>query len=513
MMNRHLTSVLTPLLLSLLPLMAEAQESEYQYNDAVQLWRNTSSAAALTADSTANRGYAEFSFDRTVGSYHRIQEGESHNEFTFFTERYQNIGKYLYGYGSFRFGMGRTQERAWSDVMRTYFSNPFISGSSVPGKYDNQDFSLSARVGTVELSGWRFGAGLDYSVGDLSRLRDPRSRSRLLDYKITPSVAYSFGGSTLGIAGWYHRRKEKMPTLTTVQNNPNLYYYQMTGLDAVTGTIGGYSGYSREYLNHELGAELEYGFKAGAFQTVNTVGVSQATDYMYEQYKREPGRYYTYRYALTSQNRIVSDDMIHQIDLNVDAEQSYADEYRPQLVINIDPTTGYKSYHYDNIMTYRKRYQFEAMNLALHYRLNRTVGNAVRNYFGASASMATLSQKHLLPTSTFDLNSVTLNAEYGQALLPGNRLWLTLDLGYMLRTKSDMQLADSQNLYATQVLLPDMKYYEANCFNGRLGVRYQFPLTIKKIRSMWYVKGYVETLHAQNSLSSKVFGISLGIYN
>lgn len=509
MMNRHITA----LLLCALPMMAAAQESEYQYNDAVQVWRNTASAAALTADSIGNRGYAEFSFDRTSGSYHRVQEGESHNEFSFFTERYQSIGKYLYGYGSFRFDMGRTQERSWSDVMRTYNSNPFISGSSVPGKYDNQDFCLTAKVGTVELSGWRFGAALDYSVGDLSRLRDPRSRSRLLDYRISPSVAYSFGGSTIGIAGWYHRRKEKLPVLTTVQNNPNLYYYQMSGLDAVTGTIGGYSGYSREYLNHELGAELEYGFKTDRFQTVNTLGISQGTDYMYEQYKREPGRYHTYKYGFTSQNRIKGEGTLHQIDLSAAAEQSYADEYRPQLVIDIDPATGYKSYHYENLMTYRKRYQMEAMNLSLHYRLNRTQGSAVRNYFGVLAAMSAVSQKHLLPLSTFDLNTLSFDAEYGQALLRSNRLWLTLDLGYMVRTKADMQLADTQNDYASQVLVPDMKYYEANCFSGTLSIRYQFPVKIKKIRNIWYVKGYVQTLQAQNSLSANTFGISFGIYN
>ena len=56
---------------------------------------------------------------------------------------------------------------------------------------------------------WGFTGGvrLDYQVGDLSRLRDPRSRSELLDYKLTPSLTYTSGQHTLGISGHYRRRK------------------------------------------------------------------------------------------------------------------------------------------------------------------------------------------------------------------------------------------------------------------------------------------------------------------
>ncbi len=507
--NRHVLS----LLLTAIPAGMAAQEGDYLYDNAVQTWRNTASSAALTIDSTSNRGYAEFNFLHDSGSYRRVQEGSSENQFSFFTERYQQIGKYLYGYGSFKFEMGRTQERAWCDEMRPFNSNPFITGSSVAGKYDNQSFDLSARLGTTKFGGWRFGVGIDYKVADLSRLRDPRSRSRLLDYQLAPSVAFTAGNNTIGITGSYHRRKEKMPTLTTVQNNPDLYYYQMTGLDAITGTIGGYSGFSREYVNHEFGAELEYGYKSTGFSTVNTFEISRASESMYEQYKREPGKYYSYKYGIGSHNRIFRSGIMHEIDIDACLEQSYADEYRPLLIIDIDPQTGQKSFRYENMMTYKKRYQQQIMDFKLRYRVNRTAGNTVRNYFGFMVDIPSISQKHLLPHSTFRLNTVDLNAEYGQGLFRNKCLWLMLEAGYMVRTKSELSLSTPDTEYATQVLLKDLKYYGANCFHGNLSVKYQFPLKIKKTRILCYVKVYAGLRLAQHSLSSKNLGVTLGIYN
>ncbi len=165
----------------------------YALDEAKLLWQHSENAAGVDLDSTRTRGFSAFQFVHQGGDFHRVQEGRQTNEVGFVSERYQRIGKYLAGYGRFEFLNGRTTHRAWSDVVRSYWSNPFLSGSSVPGSYDTQQFAFQARVGTVDLHGFRYGVKLDYTVRDLSRLRDPRSRSRRLDYQITPSVTYSFG--------------------------------------------------------------------------------------------------------------------------------------------------------------------------------------------------------------------------------------------------------------------------------------------------------------------------------
>ena len=265
-------------LLSLLPLLSQAQEGTYRYDDATQLWRQTQNAAGLSLDSTANRGYAEFNFQHAEGDYRRVQEGDQSNQLQFITERYQAIGDYLVGYGRFQFDMDRTKHRSWCDVMRPYLSDPFFPGSSISGKYDTQQFDFSAALGTVSFSGFRFGARLDYQAGDLSRLRDPRSRSQLLQYRITPAITYTADRHTIGLNGHYDRRKEKIPNITTVQQDPNLVYYQMTGMEQASGITGGYTGFNREWVNHQLGAELNYNYRDQRLNSLTTASIARGVE-------------------------------------------------------------------------------------------------------------------------------------------------------------------------------------------------------------------------------------------
>ncbi len=505
------------LTLALLPslLWAQTDEASYRLADATQTFRLTQNAAALDVDSVVNRGYAQVRFDRSVGDYTRVQEGDEHNALRFETERYQRIGRYLVGYGRFDFDYGRVQNRSWCDVRRAYDTNPYFSGSSVAGKYDNMDFSLTAALGTVSFSGFRFGAHVDYGVGDLSRLRDPRSRSEMLDYCLTPSVSYTVGRHTIGLNGHYRRRKEKMPTLTTVQTDPNLMYYQFTGMENAIGTVGGYSSFSREWVRHQLGAELDYGFRFGdRFSTTNALSINRAEEDVLGQYKYEPGCFFDYTYGLQSYNRVRTEHHLHNIDLSVEARQAYADEYREQLNIEKDPETGYNTYSYERLLTFSKRYQVQTLDASLRYRLQWVKGTGVHAYAGVVANYSIASNKHVLPTSSFHRDRTTITAEGGCALIP-QHLWMDFSAGYSHSMRADLTLADPTTDYAQNVLIPDMDYYNADYWHERLQLTYQFPITIKKTRSMWYVRGYVQYLSTLKSPTRDFssFGFTLGIFN
>mgnify|MGYP003590693887 FL=1 len=131
MMNKYIL-----LIISLAVTPAFAQDSlmnrgKYIYLDTKTLWHNTYNAAGLGLDMVANHGIANFDYSYNGGDYHRVQEGTSTHNLQFFTERFQQISKTLYGYGKFDFNNGRTKDRAWADVMRPYNSDPYFSGSSV----------------------------------------------------------------------------------------------------------------------------------------------------------------------------------------------------------------------------------------------------------------------------------------------------------------------------------------------------------------------------------------------
>lgn len=494
-------------------------EAEYRYNDLIGLWHNTDNATGLAIDSSENRGYAAFSYFHHGGSYHRVQEGGMANHLQFGTERYQKLGKHLYGYGRFDFDMGRTKDRAYADQYRIYNTSPFNSGSAIVGKYDNQDFRLTAAVGTVSFDGWRFGARLDYDFGDLSRLKDPRSEAKLLRYRITPAVSYSFGANTIGLTGYYDRRKEKMGPLSTVQNDATFTYYLYSGMENADGTQGGFSSFNREWVKHNFGFNLAYGYKGERFQTLNNFGMSRAHEDIYGTYKYEPGRYVQHDYLVSSQNRLRRGGLLHQLDVKAVWIQGYADEYRSQLNITSDPETGYSTYTYERLLTFKKRYQVRTTDLSLRYRANflgetNGVADKVNGYAGFFVNYNRADNRHVLTPSESTYSRVDMQLENGISLF-NNSLIADLQLGYSISTKTDLQLSDNSSILAQNVLLKDLDYYKANVFHGGLQVMYQFPLTIKKNRALFFIKGFgnVASANITGHPCSTNVGLSVGVFN
>lgn len=523
MAKRMVIGVLPFYLFTFLPIKAQVTSASYALSDQQQIWHQSRNAAGMafdfnTADSSANRGIAYFDYQHQDGDYHRVQDGGMKNNLRFFTERYQKVEKYLYGYGSFDFNMGRTKDRAWSDVLRSYNSNPFISGSSVFGKYDHQDFTLDASLSTIQLGHFTYGASIRYEVSDLSRLRDPRSRINLLDYRITPSITYSFRNGipmisathTLGLALHYDRRKEKLPSLTTVQTDPNLKYYVMTGLENATGTIGGYNAYTREYVNHEFGGELSYGFKGLWFKSLNTITLDRGTEYVYGQYKYEPGRYFNYRYGFSTQNRLNSGSMLHSIDAAVNYQQAYADEYRQERISTTDSITGYNSIRWNTTLEYRKRFQLKTLDFNFHYRLTFTEEQEQKGYVGLKYQLQNVSNKRLLPVSTLDYTSHFLALEGGVNI--AGRLSVEALAGYNISPKADLNLANPTTDYAINVLIPDMNILDANYFRGHLQLEYQQPIRIAEKTTQWFARAYGDYLKADHSLKRSLVGVSIGLY-
>ncbi len=518
------------LLMFTLPTMAQTPsdslvgEPEYRYKNLTQLWHNTSNAAGLSLDDSPNRGFASIGFNHRGGDYHRVQEGGAMNNMQFFTERYQRLGRYLYSYGKVDFNLGRTKDRAFADQYRPYNSNPYQSGSDIAGSYDHQDFDMVASVGTTDISGWRFGLQLNYQLGDLSRLRDPRSRSQLLDYRLTPSVSYTMGGHTLGLSGYYDRRKEKMGPLVTVQSDATLTYYLFSGMEYATGTIGGYSSFNREWVNHQVGAAMDYGYRSDSFHTLNSFGISRGEEYAYGTYKYELGRYFTYLYNVQSQNRLLTGSVLHQVDVRMDWQQGYADEYRQQLIIKNDPQIGTTSYTYEKQLEFRKRYQVRTFDCAFRYRANflndapsrllQQATASLKGYTGFSIDTHKASNRHLLPLSSSDFSRINFQLENGISLFK-QHLTADLTLGYSVSTRADLQLADDSSVLAQCVLLKDLPYYDANLLHGRLQVMYQFPLTIKKSRAMWFVKAFGDFTSANSAGHPNLYnvGFSVGLFN
>ena len=512
---------------------------EYRFDDATQLWRLTDNAAGLGIDTTRNRGYAEIGYYHHSGDYTRVQEGTRSNQLRFETERYQKIGKYIYGYGRFDFDYGRVNNRTWCDVRRPYNSNPYFSGSAIMGKYDFQDFNFTAALGSAAIGKWHFGMRLDYNVGDLSRLRDPRPRSQLLEYKIIPAVTYTFGKNTFGLSGNYHRRKEKIDGVRTIQSDATIMYYNMTGLEHAVGTVSGYSGYQREWVDHRFGAELTYSYKSDRYNMIAAATIERGSENILGQYEKEEGKYVDYNYGFSIRNRIKAENLLHEIDFSLGYEQSYADEYTqkfkaenndevktktysyehrlPDGTIEIRDSTITQTYpvssqYYETMLVMKKRFQVKIFKTDFHYRLNFTDGERVNRYVGARFTSCDTKNKYILPESSLHYDGYNVLLEGGTSLLK-QRLWI--DGGFTMHFNGTATLAlnDPTTDYAVGVLIPDMKYYRSNYVKGSLSVTYQFPITFKKKQTMWYVRANGDWLRTNSNLHASSFGVTLGMFN
>ena len=517
---------------------------EYRYDDATQLWRLTDNAAGLGIDTTRNRGFAQIGYYHHSGDYTRVQEGTRSNQLRFETERYQKIGKYIYGYGRFDFDYGRVNNRTWCDVRRPYNSNPYFSGSAIMGKYDFQDFNFTAALGSAAIGKWHFGMRLDYNVGDLSRLRDPRPRSQLLDYKITPAVTYSFGKNTFGLSGNYHRRKEKIDGVKTIQSDATIMYYNMTGLEHALGTVSGYSGYQREWVDHRFGAELTYSYKSDRYNMIAAATIDRGSENILGQYEKEEGKYVDYNYGFSIRNCIKAENLLHEVDFSLGYEQSYADEYTqkfkaenndeiktktysyehrlPDGTIEVRDSTITQTYpvssqYYETLLVMKKRFQVRVFNTDLHYRLNFTDGNRVKSYVGTRFTVNSVKNKYILPESSLHYDGYNLSFEGGIEIVK-HRFWMDGDITMHFNRKADLSLSDPTTDYAQGVLIPDMDYYRANYLKIGLSLTYQFPITIKKKQTMWYVRGdgdwlQCNYLRTNNNKHAASFGVTLGMFN
>ena len=165
-------------------------------------------------------------------------------------------------------------------------------------------------------------------------------------------------------------------------------------------------------MNHQLGTEFDYGYRSARFQTLNSFGISRGEEYAYGTYKYELGRYFTYRYNAQSQNRLYTGTILHQADFRLDWQQSYADEYRQQLIIKNDPQIGTTSYTYEKQLEFRKRYQVRTFDFAFRYRANflndapsrllQQATASLKGYTGLSIDTHKASNRHLLPLSSSD---------------------------------------------------------------------------------------------------------------
>jgi hypothetical protein len=125
-----------------------------------------------------------------------------------------------------------------------------------------------------------------------------------------------------------------------------------------------------------------------------------------------------------------------------------------------------------------------------------------------------VTNKHLLNTSELRYKTHRYYLEGGK--LFGSHLWiegLVARGGCRKASNATITLADETTAYATNVLLPDMNYYQAKIrFMGHLQAEYQHPITIKGQTNNWFARISGDYLKTNNKMEQYQVGVSIGVY-
>ncbi|MHC1778607.1 MAG: DUF6850 family outer membrane beta-barrel protein [Bacteroidales bacterium] len=483
---------------------------------ASQLWLKSDNAAGL-AFSNVSRGSFTY-FDRNVsnGDYHRAQEGSSLKSLMFSSERYDKLSKNVMVRGLFNFSIIKEGDRAWSDVKNTYNSNPYIYGSSVKGNYETQQFDLNLKLYSRSSGKVNFGVTLDYHVSDISRQRDPRSRSYLLDYSLIPSLVYNLNKtSKLGLDLYYRFDKEKMPGLSTVQTDPNLKYYTFSGLENAIGRIGGYKGFSRQFISDFVGSSLQYSYEKGNVKWLISAGVDMQWQETLGDKKQSPGSYNSFNYRLMSNLIMIKGNYLHNIFINSKIYDGGANEFRQNLVSEKNPETGVITERWITVYTYKNRVINKLSEISAKWKIYSLSDNG-RGYkwsAGIFGGFNNFSNNYYLPKSEFGASRVNFGLEGSYCFLKRGDRVVEFEgvLNTQLKTDSYL-ITTTQNEITENILIPDHEYYNMNTLNIWGSLKYSFPLKfIKSSKISGFARIYGGNIFAGNSINRNSAGLAIGI--
>ena len=418
-----------------------------------------------------------------AGDYHLTQKGNEEMGFRFSTLRYDTFNDKLFMRGSFYYNLGKEKNRPWSDVMDPWFSIPYIYGSAVSKDYDSHDCGLTFDLYTAPLANWiSVGVRTKYRVADISGLLDPRPRTGYLNWQAVPSALVTLGAHHIGLDFGYGYSKEKLSNLTTVQTDPRIAYYKMTGLEHMDGAVLAYKGFKRQFEGGRFIGDLSYSYAAGPVSVLVSGGMEYGALSAIGDKMQITGTYNYLEYNGLVDATYRGGRLVHNLRVNGRYKDAGADEYIQELVAEKNPDTGVTTQTWETIYVYRNRYMLKTWNIDASYRIYG--GYSGKDYIwsaGLGGALEGFRKDYYLPSSHFLSSALNLSVNGSVRLfqVKGHKLELALDGSFRKSLGSDLTLT-LDNEYVREVLTPDKAYYDKDALRASGSVTWTFPLSLGK---------------------------------
>ncbi|MDE7129445.1 MAG: hypothetical protein K2O07_03910, partial [Alistipes sp.] len=334
---------------------------------AARPWLDSDNPAAIGLVDLPDYGITQTGANRLSGDLHRAQQSGSVTAFGFSSDSYCSLPK-IGLYGRFGFTQQWHRNRRWADNFDPSNGNPYLAGSDLAGNYSQQMFDFSVKAASQCL--WQrvwFGIGFDYTVGDLSRSDDPRSRVQLADYAVRPGLAVAISShGKLGISGVYRHRKEKMLKPVAKAENIDKYaYYSMKGLgEYSTSSI---LFFSRRYTADYLGAQMQYEYSSERFAMLATAQATLRDEDVIGERKEQPGDYASNEYGISLNGVLHDSRSLQRFRLAATMSRGRATEYMQELITQTNAQGMIDTYWQTMLQAVRYRNDSFSIDAAWRY--------------------------------------------------------------------------------------------------------------------------------------------------
>lgn len=523
----------------------QLSSAQHQLWRGLSLWQHTQNAAGIALDPLpqVTRGESGFSYGKTNSDLRTSQQGSSQHLGAFYAEQQLPVASWLVAQGRFVYGMSRYVERNWSDrsngtelsLLSSDFSNrfspplnsdfstsptalgvstlhhslsPLDAGSEQLGRYDAQTVDTEFRLATSTPRLWNFGLGVKYAVNDLARLKDPRSRARSLQYSLAPAVVYTPRWGQIGATLWYERQKEKIDNVTSVQQDAQWNYFTLYGLEHLSGGAGSYQGFTRQWVNHTGGGEINIGREFRKAAILFSVRFQRSHEEAVGNNRFTPSEFEGQNVQISDFGKLRLGNWWLVKQDEVLWQRGYTNEHTQSLTLTTDPQTKIVSRHYETLLSLQKRFQTSRFSAFTHFRALHTTSpweetslthQQLDGFYGWSLGYENFEQRYLLSNSSRETQRILITLEGGKLLTKG--WWTSAEVGASLALNHQLHLSSTtsplSSLWEQQQML-DARHIGRAAFH----LRYDFSMLIARIplrffarASADYATAFGTTLH------------------
>ena len=478
-------------------------------------WSASANPASIGVQPLPDLGSVQFAGDHYSGGLHRAMDSDVMNSWGFGADSYKSL-KNLNLWGDFSFMSRRHLGRNWSDNLEPYNGNPYQAGSSIKGDYAEQTFDFGVKVASKRLFDrmW-FGLGLDYAIGDFSRLNDPRSRVQFADMALVPGVVIQLAeGHKLGMELTYRYRKEKNNKYVSKSAGGNEFHLtRQEGLGMFSTILS--SNFERRVKGSYLGGGLQYEYGKAGFSLMSSLDYCWRSDAIEDRMKESPGDYTDHAVDLGVTARWWAADFVRRLGLDVTGSYGMADRFFQELYTETDPQTNLPLSYYRTLSSVQA-FTHLVLSADLSYDFFRLRGGDVLWFAGAGMDFWSLADRYVfyVPDSELGVSSLALRANGGLRVWSRGRHRLFADLGlaYHLNLSGNLFMSPDLDHHVVWdgVTAVDFSVWSSDVLEMGLGVKYLFPVS-KRYDGFVSVRGMDLLSTSLDSRNRLMAGLAVGI--